>query len=83
MSTRLQTQAKTSSLPAPSFTGKRLSLSQREPALLCGKRLVSQPPLVQPKLAVNPPDDRHEEEADRVAEQVMRMPQPRIQRAPT
>jgi hypothetical protein len=45
--------------------------------------LVSQPPLIQAKLTISPPKDRYEEEADRIAEQVMRMPEPRIQRAPT
>jgi len=33
---------------------------------------------VQAKLAINQPGDRYEEEADRVAEQVMRMPETRI-----
>lgn len=33
---------------------------------------------VQAKLAINQPGDRYEQEADRVAEQVMRMPEPRI-----
>ena len=46
------------------------------------KSLASQPPLLQPKLTVNPPNDRYEQEADRVAEQVTRMPEPAIQRAP-
>jgi hypothetical protein len=32
------------------------------------------PGRVQPKLTVNPPGDRYEQEADRVADQVMRMP---------
>ncbi|MCL4298025.1 MAG: peptidoglycan recognition protein family protein [Anaerolineae bacterium] len=35
---------------------------------------------VQTKLTVNTPSDIYEEEADRVADQVMRMPEPRIQR---
>jgi hypothetical protein len=39
------------------------------------------PVRLQPKLKVNPPGDRFEQEADRVAEQVMRMPEPQIQRA--
>ena len=37
-------------------------------------------PTVQPKLAVNQPGDRYEQEADRVATQVMRMPAPALQR---
>lgn len=36
---------------------------------------------VQAKLAVGSPGDRYEQEADRVAEQVMRMPEPRVQYA--
>ena len=37
------------------------------------KRLISQAPLVQPKLTVNQPGDQYEQEADRVADRVMRM----------
>jgi len=33
-------------------------------------------PAIQTKLTINQPGDRHEQEADRVAEQVMRMPDP-------
>jgi len=33
---------------------------------------------VQAKLAINQPGDRYEQEADRIAEQVMRMPEPRV-----
>jgi hypothetical protein len=40
-------------------------------------RLFTTRPL-QAKLAINRPGDRYEQEADRVAEQVMRMPDPRI-----
>ena len=40
-----------------------------------GKQLVSQPPLFQAKLTINQPNDRYEQEADRVAEQVMWMPE--------
>jgi hypothetical protein len=36
--------------------------------------------LLQPKLVVGAPNDVYEQEADRVAEQVMRMPEPKIQR---
>src|SRR5260370_38166446 len=39
------------------------------------------PPVkVEPKLAVNTPEDRYEQEADRVADEVMRMPRPQLQR---
>jgi hypothetical protein len=36
---------------------------------------------IQAKLMVGPADNEHEREADRVAEQVMRMPEPRVQRS--
>jgi Domain of unknown function (DUF4157) len=37
------------------------------------------PPRIQPKLTVNTPSDSYEQQADRVSEQVMRMPEPRLQ----
>ena len=37
---------------------------------------------LQPKLTVNEPGDKYEKEADRVAEQVMRMPEPNRHRSP-
>src|SRR5215510_13229150 len=36
---------------------------------------------IQPKLMVNTPGDIYEQEADRVADQMMRMPEPQLQRA--
>jgi hypothetical protein len=36
---------------------------------------------IQTKLAINEPGDEYEQEADRVAEQVMRMPGPQLQRS--
>jgi Domain of unknown function (DUF4157) len=54
------------------FSGLQRSIGNR--AVL---RLLSRPsPAIQTKLTVNEPGDRHEQEADRVAEQVMRMPEP-------
>ena len=38
------------------------------------------PTSLQPKLTVNSPGDRYEQEADRVADEVMRMSEPKIQR---
>ncbi len=38
---------------------------------------------VQAKLKVNPPGDIYEQEADNLADALMRMPAPAIQRAPT
>jgi len=37
---------------------------------------------IQPKLKIGQPNDRYEHEADRVAEQVLRMPTPVLQRKP-
>jgi len=39
--------------------------------------------MIQPKLAIGKPGDKYEREADRIAEQVMRMPEPGIQFKPT
>lgn len=44
--------------------------------------LVSQPLLIQRKLAISEPDDMYEQEADRIADRVMRMPEPDIQLKP-
>ncbi|MFQ5814820.1 MAG: DUF4157 domain-containing protein [Anaerolineae bacterium] len=92
MSTRLQTKVKAPSAPTPLFMPMRTRLLNRNHAWGCtpgptgkfadfrGGRLVSQPPLIQAKLTINQPNDRYEQEADRVAEAVMRMPDPRLQR---
>lgn len=45
--------------------------------------LSSAPLLIQRKLAIGEPDDKYEREADNVAETVMRMPSPVIQRKGT
>ena len=45
--------------------------------------LSAAPLLIQPKLTIGESDDQYEREADRVAETVMRMPEPEIQRKPT
>jgi len=39
--------------------------------------------VIQAKLKIGQPGDKYEQEADRVADQVMSMPEPQIQRAPT
>ncbi len=38
---------------------------------------------IQAKLRIGQPNDKYEQEADRISEQVMRMPEPVIQRTPT
>ncbi len=45
--------------------------------LLLGHR-----PFIQPKLTISPPNGKYEQEADRVAEQVMHMPESTVQRQP-
>jgi Domain of unknown function (DUF4157) len=37
--------------------------------------------VIQTKLAINEPGDQYEQEADRISQQVMRMPEPQLQRA--
>jgi len=43
-------------------------------------RQVLRSPQVQAKLAIGQPNDKYEQEADRVADEVMRMPEPEVQR---
>jgi hypothetical protein len=40
----------------------------------------SRPPMIQAKLTINQPGDKYEQEADRIADQVMRMPDLAVQR---
>lgn len=72
---------------AGSFVPQHNSLAGRHPGLAPSHNfetrpagLVSQPPLLQAKLAIGEPDDEYEREADRVSETVMRMPEPVVQR---
>jgi len=46
-------------------------------------RRILRGPRIQTKLTVGAPDDAYEREADQVADEVMRMPEPHLQRAPT
>ena len=46
-------------------------------------RQILRGPRLQAKLTVGAPDDVYEKEADRVADEVMRMPEPQVQAAPT
>jgi hypothetical protein len=64
----------TNARPAPTAAPTRLVALQRS----IGNRAVGR--LLQAKLRVGPPGDRFEQEADRVAAQVMRMPAPAVQR---
>jgi hypothetical protein len=46
-------------------------------------RQILRGPRLQAKLTVGAPNDIYEQEADRVADAVMRMPEPQVQAAPT
>lgn len=61
--------AEAAALPRPAYDFGRMPVLSRAPVGL------------QNKLAVGAPDDAFEREADRVAEHVMRTPEPRLQRA--
>ncbi len=78
-----QTSKRVSKLPAFKANGSILSdgnpLVQRQPACVCDGGCPRCLP-VQTKLTIGQPNDRYEREADRVADLVMRMPEPRIQR---
>ena len=69
MSEKTMLQTKKPILPTPAAASRQNSL-------------VSQPPLIQAKLTIGQPNDRYEQEADRVADTVMRMPDPKVQRQP-
>jgi hypothetical protein len=71
-------QAVLRSLQAGLTPGAVGSLSQRQP--LVRNRGVSL--RAQTKLTINTPGDRYEQEADRVAEQVMRIPDPNVAASP-
>jgi hypothetical protein len=69
-------------------TPKRPSLRQAAHCPDCARqagaiRQILRRPRLQAKLTVGAPNDAYEQEADRVADAVMRMPQQEIQRAPT
>ncbi|MCI5222897.1 MAG: hypothetical protein D3924_09550 [Candidatus Electrothrix sp. AR4] len=71
--------------PGPSLDGInplwfKIATSPDTPAEQCAGEAV---PCVQAKLRVGAPDDPYEQEADQVAERVMRMPAPTIQPKPT
>lgn len=91
MNAKAQSQVQSSS--TPSFTPAPVNLVQRKCACggsaglsgECGQcqkeKLVGEnAPLVQPKLKIGQPNDKYEQEADRVADEVMRMPEPKVQR---
>ena len=52
-------------------------------ANIAAVRQIIRGPRLQAKLTIGAPDDVYEQEADRVADAVMRMPEPKVQKAPT
>jgi outer membrane protein OmpA-like peptidoglycan-associated protein len=89
---KIATQKSQKTEGAPTLTMRNTGLLQRKCA--CGGKvgltgqcaqcqsndlLGDRPPLIQTKLRVNAPGDKYEQEADRVAEQVMLMPDPKLQ----
>ena len=56
------------------------SFIQYKSVCACGGGCPRCAPVIQPKLIIGKPDDIYEQEADRVAEEVMRMPEPQVQR---
>ena len=62
-----------------------ISLIQRKSSCACGGSCPScraKDEFIQPKLKIGAPNDKYEQEADRVADQVMRMPEPIVRRQP-
>ena|GEM_PF-4330212 len=58
------------------------SIIQLKPICPCDGGCPRCAPVIQPKLIIGQPDDKYEQEADRMADEVMRMPEPEVQRQP-
>ena len=87
MTAMVQVNAPFQAAPSASFLPSPNGLSNEQRKFGPIKELSNQqtplsaaPLLIQPKLAIGEPDDKYEREADRMAETVMRMPEPKIQR---
>jgi hypothetical protein len=90
MNRALMTKEKPQAVSQARSTPTRRAILQRQPIssvaeshnhCACGGACprCQQSALLQPKLSISEPGDRYEQEADRVADQVMRMPEPNIQ----
>jgi hypothetical protein len=62
---------------------RQTSIIQLKPICPCDGGCPRCAPVIQPKLIIGRPDDKYEKEADRVADEVMRMPEPEVQPKPT
>ena len=91
MSSQMASATKTAASAPPMSAPVRRGLLQRQCACggaagpsgecaACRRKRLAGGGVLQAKLRVNQPGDRFEQEADRVAEQVMRMPGPALQR---
>lgn len=85
MSGKTQVKAEASFTPSIGFTPEKAGLLGNNSALKITQivqRVPSHNALspIQAKLTINKPGDQYEQEADRIADQVIRMPGPRLQR---
>ena len=66
------------------FPEEQFLIQRNENACACGGACprCSNELCIQPKLKIGAPNDKYEKEADQVADQVMRMPDPAVQRKP-
>ncbi len=65
------------------YSNPQVPIIQRKPICPCDGGCPRCGGTIQPKLTIGQPNDIYEQEADRVADQVMRMPEPVIQLKPT
>ena len=90
MSRIVQRVTRAKANPVSSFTPAQTALMEKHQSFgtiqhMDGdnrKPLVLQPPLIQPKLAIGQPNDKYEQEAGRIADKVIAMPDPKLQRQP-
>jgi len=78
---KIRTENKPHHESGPRTAHDQIMLLQRTIGNKAAGRLL-RPGLIQPKLTVSHPNDIHEQEADRVADEVMRMPDAVMQRQP-
>ncbi len=63
-----------------SFSNNNNILIQRKPLCPCDGGCPRCTGVIQPKLIIDQPNDKYEQDADRIAEQVMQMPEPAFPR---
>jgi len=88
-STKRRIGAKQPSIPdtistrSVSVSSTDYAFLQRKPVCPCDGGCPRCAPIIQYKLTIGQPDDKYEQEADRVADEIMRMPEPEVQAKPT